>query len=224
MSFWKEIFGLHNSRQTGDESTRRYYAEKDNLGSRLETTNEAVMRWWTERQAQQKFEPFLMYIFDDESDARNALLDLDFIHIAEDSGKLICTETLLFGYYLSPRDTEKGKYEVMISGDDLNYEMWSTAKTKFSQYNGVLINEKQPEKRAVPTQESKKAIGKVTFVREDRQDGDGGIAVYRIYRAPNAEAAKAFLQENSVTKNLYYIVVETPEGNYGLDIKGIYKE
>ena len=43
-------------------------------------------------------------------------------------------------------------------------------------------------------------------------------------RSPNAASAKAFLQQNPVTQNLFYLVVETPEGNYCRDIQGIYTE
>ena len=48
--------------------------------------------------------------------------------------------------------------------------------------------------------------------------------LYRIHEAPDAVSAKAFLKQNPVTKQHYYIVVKTPEGNYCRDIQGIYKE
>jgi hypothetical protein len=47
---------------------------------------------------------------------------------------------------------------------------------------------------------------------------------YRIHRAPEAQSAKLFLEINPVNEKFYYIVVETPEGNYARDIDGIYKE
>ena len=40
----------------------------------------------------------------------------------------------------------------------------------------------------------------------------------------NAETTKTFLLTKKVDKKHYYIVVETPEGNWGLDIKGLYLE
>jgi len=48
--------------------------------------------------------------------------------------------------------------------------------------------------------------------------------IYRVHKAPDAASAKAFLEQNPVTKQFYYIVVETPEGNYCRDIQGMYKE
>ena len=45
---------------------------------------------------------------------------------------------------------------------------------------------------------------------------------YEIYEAENAEKAKQFLDTKEVTKPNYYIIVETPEGNWGLDKLGLY--
>ena len=47
---------------------------------------------------------------------------------------------------------------------------------------------------------------------------------YRIYKGPNAESAKAFLQKNPVDRKYYFLVIETPEGNYCRDVQGRYKE
>ena len=47
---------------------------------------------------------------------------------------------------------------------------------------------------------------------------------YEIYKGKDAESAKELLKSKKVDKQLYYIVVETPEGNWGLDIKGLYLE
>ena len=47
---------------------------------------------------------------------------------------------------------------------------------------------------------------------------------YRIHRAPDAASAKAFLEQHPVTRHLYYILVETPKGNYAQDVDGMYKE
>lgn len=47
---------------------------------------------------------------------------------------------------------------------------------------------------------------------------------YEVYRAKTAQQAREFLEGKTVTEKLYYVVVETPEGNWGKDIKGMYKE
>jgi hypothetical protein len=47
---------------------------------------------------------------------------------------------------------------------------------------------------------------------------------YEMYHAKNAHQARDFLETKEVNKRLYYVVVETPEGNWAKDIDGMYKE
>lgn len=70
----------------------------------------------------------------------------------------------------------------------------------------------------------------VTFVRkydETRTEpitGVTGVLHYEIFKAPTGEAAGAFLQSKTVSEPLHFVVVETPGGNWGKDITGIYEE
>ncbi len=59
-----------------------------------------------------------------------------------------------------------------------------------------------------------------TFIGKDRNQS----GTYETYRGQDAESAKAFLMTKRVDEPQYYIVVETPEGNWGLDVKGLYLE
>ena len=56
------------------------------------------------------------------------------------------------------------------------------------------------------------------FIRKQRQDD----CIYEIYEGTNAESAKEFLISKEVEKPKYYIVVKTPEGNWGMDVDGLY--
>lgn len=47
---------------------------------------------------------------------------------------------------------------------------------------------------------------------------------YEVYQAADAESAKEFLQTKTVSEPNYYIVVETPEGSWGIDKEGLYLE
>jgi ssDNA-binding Zn-finger/Zn-ribbon topoisomerase 1 len=58
------------------------------------------------------------------------------------------------------------------------------------------------------------------FLRKEQK----GNSTYEIYKAGDPETAKAFLATKRVDKPLYYIIVETDEGNWGIDVKGIYLE
>lgn len=202
------------------EQDRKTFTERDNMGTRHDDLSLATT-YWMARISSPKKDPFVLYTFDTGKDAREALLELPCIHVAEDSQKLICTEVLIFGYY----PTKGGKYEAIICGDELTHELWEQAKASFSKYGGRRKNDLEPERHAAPFPKAKTAqVGKVVFVREDRQQQSGATMIYRIYKGPDAASAQAFLKQNPVTRQFYYLVVETPEGNYCRDIQGIYKE
>lgn len=63
--------------------------------------------------------------------------------------------------------------------------------------------------------------GQPAYVFTERHDNG---AVYETYRGLDVEAAKRFLLARHVDERLHYIVVETPAGNWGLDIEGLYLE
>lgn len=204
----------------GARNSNKLLNEKDNMGTRQDTLSLASS-YWMARNASQKFEPYVLYTFEKEGDAREALLSLDCIHLAKDTGKLICTETLIFGYY----STDEGRFEAIVCGQDLTHELWEAAKESFARHNGKRKNDQEPDKASKSdTKVTKPKLGKAVFVREDRKQDMGHTMIYRIHKAPDAASAKAFLEKNPVTQRLYYIVVETPEGNYCRDIQGIYKE
>ncbi len=215
--------------KTPKQEPGQTFREKDNKGTRQDSESHANAFWGARMlgqfstQSSPKKDPFLLYTFNNEEDARSALLEVPCIHVAEDSGKLTCTEVLTFGYYA----TKQGGYEAIISGDDLSYELWDQAKTSFIKHGGHPRGQGElaPTKRAVSEQSAANAqASEVVFVREDRRTGEENDSVYRIYKAPDATSAKAFLEQNPVSERLHYTVVETPEGNYCRDIMGIYKE
>lgn len=220
MNIWKRLFG--GGQQAGGQQPQPdQYSEKDNRGTRQETESQATS-YWVARNARQKSNPFALYVFDQEPNARNALLELDCMHLAGDSGKIICTETLIFGYY---RRKDDGKYEAIVCGDDLSHEFYETVRTSFAKHGGVKRNEQEPEIAKKPQPPSTQGDPKqIEFFKEDRRRQMGHEMVYRIHKGPDAACAKAFLEQNPVTKPLYYIVVETPDGNYCRDKDGIFKE
>jgi hypothetical protein len=108
MSFWNKLFG----KTTIGKSQPKSYKEKDNRGTRNDTESIADA-YWTARTFSSKKEPFVLYTFDTEEDAHEALLELPCIHVVADSGRLICTDVLMFGCYA----TKDGKYEAVICED-----------------------------------------------------------------------------------------------------------
>jgi len=213
MNILKGLFG---------KQTKTAYVENDNLGTRHDMLDLAT-GYWMARMSSATKDPFVLYDFKTEAEARDALLDLPCIHVAEDSGKLICTETVIFGYY----PTKEGTYEAVICGSDLSHDLWAAAKDSFIRHNGKPRGqgELEPEVRKPPAPAAKPARpGKVVFVNETRQQQMGITFIYRNHKGPDAVSAKAFLQQNRVTEPNYYIRVETPEGVFCQDIQGMYTE
>jgi hypothetical protein len=60
----------------------------------------------------------------------------------------------------------------------------------------------------------------VRFKEKSQQEAK----TYEVYSASSKDEAFAFLRSKAVPQRLYYIVVETPEGSWGLDVDGIYQE
>jgi hypothetical protein len=193
--------------------------ESDNRGTLHDTTDMAV-NYWMARMGSPKKDPYVMHVFDRGEDARAALLELPCIHVAEDTGKLICTEVLIYGYW-----PMEGTYEAMVCGDELSHDLWEQARESFARHGGRLKNELEPEASATAPAHTGGSASNVKFVREERQPNRvGAMCTYRIHEAPDAASAQAFLADNPVTEGLVYVVVETPEGNYCRDIDGMYKE
>ena len=82
----------------------------------------------------------------------------------------------------------------------------------------IVPKEQQKGSAAKEPQASKSHPPK--FVRKERNNEN----TYEIYNGIDAESAKDFLLTKRVDKKLYYILVETPEGNWGMDIEGLYLE
>ena len=212
------LFGKKKEDRTARKGNNQpVLTEKDNVGTRQETLDQAIA-YWNMRNMRQKFDPFVLYVFTKEADARDSLLDLDCIHKAHDTGKIICTEPLIFGYYR----TESEHYEAIIAGENLTHELWQKAKDIFEKHGGRRKNDQEPEKQTLTkTTKAKELTDKVKLIRKYMERNG---SYYEVYKCDDAELAKDFLMTKSVNKQQYYIVVETPMGNWGMDIKGLYKE
>ena len=192
-----------------------------NLGTRIETQSQSMAYWIGERMANPKKAPFVYYIFNSSREARAALLELPFIHEEHATGKLICDHIFHFGYYgTTENNIPTGKWDAFIAGFDLTHEMWEQIHFAFKKFNGTMKNDLEPDKNVKTAAIQRGNKSKVVFIREDRTN----LGTYLTYKAPSKADAMAFLSEQRITQRSYYVVVETPEGNYGKDIQGIYKE
>ena len=214
MGFLDRLFG----RQERQPAT---VLARHNKGTRLGTLAKANA-YYISCLAKGERPPSIQCLFDGEAQALRALTSLSFIKEASDTGELVATQPIYFGYYKN----ERGESMVLLSGRSFSHDLWREAKEKFVAAGGKITADKEPEKDTnKATAGTSTEASLVTFVREERKAGPlGSTNTYRTYRGPSKAAAMAFLQANPVNKPLYYIVVETPEGNFGRDSSGIYEE
>jgi hypothetical protein len=221
MSLIKKFFGIKsdaNDFKNKMPAKHTEYTEADNIGTRVDSLAKANGIWIF--RCIGEVDPFLLYVFDCETAAHDALLDLGWIHLIKEIRSLISTEPIEFGYY----PTENGKYEAMLYGMALTHEMWHEAKRSFVGHGGIRKNEREPIIQSHPDGvRSVIDAGSVGFVREEHRAIMGHAMMYKIYHAPNRASAREFLTKNRVTQKFCYVCVETPEGNLGRDIEGMFE-
>lgn len=206
--------GIDVKKETVSESSDEKYLEKDNMGTRHDDVNKANAYWLGERMAKEEKDPFTLYSFSSAKDAEDALLELPYIHKADDTGSLICDDVYIFGFY----EVSTNNYEAIVCGKDLTYDDFKLAEDSFISHGGTRKNNLEPDKSVKKTR-STKATGEVKF-REKFNHNQG---IYECYDAKTKADALEFLKQKEVSERLYYVCVYTPEGDYGRDIDGIYQ-
>ncbi len=163
------------------------------------------------------YTPVVIYRFTTLDAARLAILGLSYILEVADTKELITSEPIEFGCYRNAQ----GQGEVIICGQALTREQWQEAKEKLAASGGTVYKEQEPrETIKKPAPEASTETNTCKFVRKEQN----GMNTYEIYKGASRTAATEFLQAHPVNKPLHYIVVETPEGNFGRDKDGIYQE
>lgn len=92
---------------------------------------------------------------------------------------------------------------------------WLGRKKK-SEYSTLVF----VDRAAAAAYQQKLDEAELTFVAVERTGGN----TYRTFRGNDAEKAKVFLRNEPVDAEFLYLVVETPDGTWGVDINGIYLE
>jgi hypothetical protein len=202
------------------DNTEKPRTEKDNKGMRVENMSQSVAYWMVERFQNPHKDPFVYYVFSNEKDAKAAMLELPFIHTAQDTGNIICDDVFRFGYFAVTNDgVFTGEYDAFVAGTDFTHEMWKQTHAAFAKHNGRKKNDLEPDKSVRSNVSANGDTRRVTFFNEKRE----GSMVWMMYKAPSKADAMAFLSKQHIDKPLYYVVVQTPEGTFGKDKDGYYQ-
>ena len=237
MSFWEKLFGSGSQ----PDKKKTVYKSSDNVGTTYTDFRKVDSAWQAQgmmfdkgthvnltidypdksinKEVIAKGRPFICYTFNSEEEAKRGMSAISFIKTASDTNEFISLETLEFGCY---ETSIKGSWEVIIWGDSLTNEMFEESRTQLLEAGGKKKGERKPveESKEKPKVDVKAKGSTATYIRTDVQ----GQNTYEIYKAQSKSSALEFLKQKPVNKPLYYIIVETPEGNWGKDIEGIYQE
>ena len=177
--------------------------------------------WLGERPNKAVKPPFTLFSMPSQKSGEEALLELPFIHRASDTGKLICDRIMTYGVYeVTENKQPTGTYEALVCGSDLSEAEFEAAEAALEKHGGKRKNALKPEGEVKPVLVENGDPQLVQF----KEKLDKGNAVYVVHTAPTKADALAFLQKKKVNKPSFYLVVDTPEGNLGRDINGIYEE
>lgn len=193
------------------------YSFSDNKGTFQGSVQKANAYWLVQRPQLPSLPPFALYMFSSPSSARDALLQLPFIHLT-DSGALICDYVMEYGFYAISPEKPDSVWEAVVAGNDLTPELFDKTVAAFKSFGGTEKSVQRPEPAITPAKPAN-AGAPVIF----REKFTKNQFTYETYDSASKAAATAFLAAHPVRERLYYICVYTPEGNFGRDIDGIYE-
>ncbi len=250
-SIWRRMLGGRSQPPSPASQTPaqpsmpgRKFSESDNVGTRYDT-DESVQNFWTPYILNRPQFPFIFYDMAEKKAAMDAMLSLPPIKLASDSGKLISTEVLQFGVYPKMARGKIVSWGFLLAGDQITPELYKAAIASCEKFNGINPRVGDPPKAATKANpnanQPKPDSAAVAFEREEKVDMleqmrlrgitiSGAeafppqIATKKYYRAPDKDAALAFLKQNLVNKQFYYLVVRTPVGVFCRDKDGIYEQ
>ena len=204
-----------------DAAGEKKYYEASNLGSRHDTCDKAMGYWLGERPNKAVKPPFTLFTMPTQESGEEALLELPFFHRASDTGKIICDRIMTYGVYeVTENKKPTGTYEALVCGSDLSQAEFEAAEAALEKHGGKRKNALKPEGEVKPVLVENGNPELVKF-KENLTRGD---STYVVHTAPTKADALAFLQKKTVKTLSRYLVVDTPEGNLGRDINGIYEE
>jgi len=160
--------------------------------------------------------------FPDIETAHRALQQLSYVEPTADEMRFACEFPITFGCY--PLDDGAVAF---VGGTTLSVSMWREALDRWSrlpeaeQYR--ISSPPEPTVRLPDPASLSGPAAEVSVVQERPGTGDD-YSHYTICHGPSREAALAFLRRVEVTAPGEYVVVETPEGHWGRDWQGIYRE
>jgi hypothetical protein len=223
MNFINKLFGIFQ--KSGNKNDKEY-SELDNIGTRINSaeSNEGLKAVYVTKRITSYGSVY--YSFDSKDKAISAMLEIPCIKMASDSKDIISLQMIEFGVYMD--HNSNNRWVAFLQGQSLSVSTYNDAVKSFIKHNGQKIFVKKPED-VKPKQTSvankSNADGKagVKFIHYTYPVVMGVTNTKEIYEAPNKSVAIEFLKSKNISKQFYYIEIQTPDGWVGKDIMGVYE-
>ncbi len=118
---------------------------------------------------------------------------------------------------------ENGTLLGFIAGPAFEYPLWREARDLLHRSRDAeMLSAKPPSSdvrlpRAGPVADAVSELGQFEGDEHDP-------SCYWLFQANTSEAAKAFLRQVRVNTNGWHVIVQTPQGHWGRDARGLYQE
>ncbi len=207
----------------------RKNGDPDRAQSRfIATLEEAEKEVWNPLAAGETTMPVVAVSFQDGECARRALAHLSFI-LPPPPGSdlpdvvLASRKPIVVGCY----EINDGAHIALIAGSALNHAAWEEAKILLGDAEGALeiqCGEAPPLDIELPDVTTLHGGAALVTSTEGPAPAPGCFADYCYFSAPTRQAAIVFLKHAMIRTPDAHVVVFTPEGNWGRDLRGIYEE
>ena len=187
-----------------------------------ETKDAAEHGFWANVESSGGTLAHVAYSFPDYAAAFEAMAQLSFVEEAVPNRPIMSSEGVDLGAYM-----QEHAFVAFVGGEKMTYAMWHETVAAFRGTNKAVEyrcsetpkpNLTLPDPATVPGCEN-------SVVLERAYDGEGDdFSHYVVYTAPERKTADTFLKSVKIHEAAVQVVVQTPEGHWGKDFRGLYKE
>lgn len=164
--------------------------------------------------------PHVIGRFPDRERAMSILAGVSCLSMSEKAGReLSCRWPLEYGFV----PEEEGALVGFIAGSAFEYPLWREARDLMHRSRDAELLSAKPPLPDVHVPQEGAAAEAVSEVGQFEGD-DHDPSCYWVFQADAPEAAKAFLKQVRVNTNGWHVVVQTPQGHWGRDARGLYQE
>ncbi len=186
----------------------------------LSTRQEADAELWPKTTSPTAPMPFVACRFPDYATAFRVMTQLSYIEYSEAGRSLYSFEPLVIGLYMFEHE-----FVGVVAGEAFTYAMWRQAVHTFTKNDGDPWHSEPPALAVVLPEAQPLASGDTMLEFVGDADGDrDDLAHYYLYVASGRNVALAFLKKTVVRTAGVHVVVTTPDGHWGRDARGIYRE